>query len=52
MTGVVTCGCKNGRQKDMMCLIEIGIRAQILSTILGSIVNIIGGGYLLYMTIQ
>ena len=38
---MVRCGSKNGDQKDM-CLEEIGLCAQKLFTILGSIVNIIG----------
>ena len=32
------------QKKDIMCLIEIGLHAQILLSILGSIVNIIWGG--------
>lgn len=40
---VVTCGCKNGHQIDI-CSEEIGLRAQHLVTVLGSVVNIIGGG--------
>ena len=39
---VVGCGSKNGYQKNM-CLKEIGLHAQNLLTILGSIINIIGG---------
>ena len=39
---VIRCGFKNGYQKDMY-LIEIGLRAQNMIPILGSIVNIIGG---------
>ena len=42
---MVRCGSKNGHQKDM-CLKEIGLRAQNMLTILGSIVNIIGGTYM------
>ena len=34
-------GCKNGHQKDM-CLKEIGLHAQNMLIVLGSIVNIIG----------
>ena len=36
------CGCKDRHQKDM-CLKEIELRAQNMLTILGSIVNMIGG---------
>ena len=39
---------KNGQQKDIMCLKEVGLHAQTLLTILGSTVNIIGG---VHMTI-
>ena len=39
---VVRCRSKNGHLKDM-CLIEIGLCAQNVLTILGSIVNILGG---------
>ena len=39
---VVRCSSKNGDQKDM-CLKEIGLHAQNMITILGSIVNISGG---------
>ena len=39
---VVGCGSKNGYQKDV-CLKEIGLRAQNMITILGSIVDVIGG---------
>ena len=38
----VMCGSKNGHYKDM-CTKEIELRAQIILTILVSIVNIIGG---------
>ena len=37
---VVRCGSKNGYQKDIMWLEEIGLCAQNLITILGSMVNI------------
>ena len=40
---MVKCGSKNRHQKDM-CLKEIGLTAQNMFTILGSIVNIIGPG--------
>ena len=39
----VKCRTKNGHHKNL-CLKESRLRAQNLSTILGSIVNIIGGG--------
>ena len=39
---LVWCGSKNGYQKDM-CLIEIGLCAQIMITILSSIFKIFGG---------
>ena len=39
---VVRCAFKNAYQKDT-CLKEIGLHAQNMTTILGSIVNIIGG---------
>ena len=42
---VVMCGSKNGHKKYMY-LKEIGLRAQYMMTILGSIVNIIGRGNL------
>ena len=42
-----SCGSKNGHQEGM-CLKEIGLHAQNVSTILGSMVNMIGGGT--YMT--
>ena len=38
----VRCGSKNGHYKDM-CSKEIELRAEILLTMLVSIVNIIGG---------
>ena len=44
---VVRCGFKNGHIKDT-CLEEIGLRAQNLIIIMGSIVNIIEGGRVLY----
>ena len=34
----------NGHQNNIICFEEIRLRAQNLLTILGSIVNIIGGG--------
>ena len=41
---MVRCGCKNGHRKDII-LEEIRLCVQnILLTIIGSIVNIIGGG--------
>ena len=40
---VLRCGSKNGHQKDIMHFKEIGLRAQNLLTILGSIFNMIGG---------
>ena len=40
---MVGCGSKNGHQKDMF-LEAIGLRVENLLTILGSIVNIMGGG--------
>ena len=50
---VVRFGSKNrhstGLKKDIMCLKEIGSHAQNMLTILGSIVNIIGG---IYMTTE
>ena len=42
---VVRYGSKNGQQKDMF-LKEIGLCAQVLLTILGSIVNTIRGAYM------
>jgi hypothetical protein len=42
---VVWCGSKNGHQKGMMCLDEIGLCAQKTLAVLGSIVNMIGGTY-------
>ena len=39
---MVECECKNGYQKNM-CLKEIGLHTPNLLTILGSIINIIGG---------
>ena len=39
---MVSCGCKNGHQKDM-CSKEIALHAQNKPTIIGSIVNMIGG---------
>ena len=39
---VVRSGYKNGQQKDT-CVKEIGIRVYNMSTILGSVVNMIGG---------
>ena len=42
---MVRYGSKNGQQKDM-CLKEIGLRAQVLITILGSMVNTMGGAYM------
>ena len=42
---VVKCGCENGHHKGIMCLKEIGVRAQNMITILGPIVNTnLGGG--------
>ena len=41
---VIWCGSKNGHQKGIMCLKEIGHRAHNMITIPGSIVNIIVGG--------
>ena len=41
---MVRCGLKNIYQKDM-CLKEIGLHAQNIVIILGSIVNIIEGTY-------
>ena len=40
---VVRSGSKNGHQKGLMCLKEIGLRTQNMLTILQSIVNMIGG---------
>ena len=40
---LIRCGSKNRHQKDM-CLKEIGLQAQNMLTILGSIANMIGGG--------
>jgi hypothetical protein len=42
---VVRCGSKDGHQKEIS-LIEIGLHAQNLLAILGSIVNIIGETYM------
>ena len=42
---VVGCGSKNRHQKDM-CLEEIGLCAPKMFTILGPILNIIGGKYM------
>ena len=42
---MVMCRSKNGHQKGIMCLQEIGLRAQYLLTILCSIVNMIGGTF-------
>ena len=39
------CRSKNGHQKGIMCLQEIGLSAQYLLTILCSIVNMIGGTF-------
>lgn len=39
---VVRFGYKNGHQKDM-CVKEIGFRVYNMSTIVGSVVNMIGG---------
>jgi hypothetical protein len=36
-------GCKNGYQKGIICLREIGLRAHNMLIILGSFVNMIGG---------
>ena len=41
---LVRCSSKNGYQKDM-CLKGIGLCAQNMITILGPIVNILGGTY-------
>ena len=38
------CGSKNGHQKGIMYFKEIGLHAQKMLTILGSILNIFGGG--------
>jgi hypothetical protein len=38
---VVRCGSKNGHQKDILCLKEIGLCTQNLLTIFGLKVNII-----------
>ena len=43
---VVWCGSNNGYQKGIMCLKEIGIHAQNMITVLGTIVNITGGTYM------
>ena len=40
---VVRCGSKSGYQKDM-CLKGIRLRSQNMITILGPIVNVLGGG--------
>ena len=40
------CGCKNEYNKDM-CLVEIGLRAPNMTTIIGSIVNIIWRPYMI-----
>ena len=45
---VVRCEYKNNYQKHM-CLKEVGLCAQILLAILGSIVNIIGGAYVAFL---
>ena len=42
---MVRCGSKYGYQKDT-CLKDIGLRAQNMINILGSIVNIIEGTYM------
>ena len=42
---VVRCGSKDSHQKEI-CLTEIGLRAQNVLAILGSIVNIIGETYM------
>ena len=42
---VVRCGSKNGHQKDTR-LKEIGLYAQNMLAILGSIVNMTGGSYM------
>jgi hypothetical protein len=39
---VVRCESVNRHQKDSICLKEAGLYAQILLTILGSIVNVMG----------
>ena len=44
---MVRCGFKNGHIKDV-CLEEIGLRAQNMIIIKGSIVNIIERGRVLY----
>ena len=41
---MVRCGSKDGHQKDV-CLKEIGLRAQTIITVLGSVVNLPGGTY-------
>lgn len=48
---VVRCGPKNGYQKDLW-LKEIGLCAQNMTTMLGLVVYIIGGGRGLYNTIN
>ena len=50
---MVSCGSKNGHQKDM-CLKEVGICAQNDLTILGSIISINGvvGGYFVILWLQ
>ena len=45
---MVRFGSKDGHQKDI-CLKEIGLRAQTIITVLGSVVNLLGGTY---MTIE
>ena len=45
---VIRCGSKNGHQKKK-CLKEIGLHAQYLLTILGPIVSIIWGTYLVLL---
>jgi hypothetical protein len=44
---MIRCGSKNGHQKHIICLDEIGLHAHNLLTIVGSIViNIRGGTYM------
>lgn len=47
---VVSCGSKNEHQ-EYTCAKGIGLNAQNTRTIISSIINIIGGGGMSYMTI-
>ena len=46
MSGIVRCGSKNRHQKGIMSSKEIGLHAQNLVTMLGLILNMLGGSTL------